>query len=94
MRHRADNNQDEIIDAIRAIGATVQILSQVGSGCPDILIGYHGINILIEIKQLGESLRPNQQIWHNAWAGQSATVHNIDEAIGVINATIRKGRSC
>ena len=36
MKKRTDFNQQEIINALRAIGCSVQDLSQVGRGCPDL----------------------------------------------------------
>ena len=48
MRRAAkiDENQPEIVDALRAMGCSVTILSAVGNGCPDILVGFRGINLL------------------------------------------------
>lgn len=34
---RIDENQPRIVANLRRIGATVQVLSMVGKGCPDIL---------------------------------------------------------
>lgn len=50
MRHRADKNQQDIVDELRDLGISVLILSQVGGGCPDLLIGHRGKNYLIEVK--------------------------------------------
>ena len=50
MPARVDANQPVIVAALRAIGATVQHLHAVGQGCPDILVGYDGVNFLMEIK--------------------------------------------
>jgi len=89
MRHKTDNNQNEIICGLRAVGATVQDLSQVGNGCPDILVGFHGVNLLFEIKEKS-SLTPEQVIWHNNWNGQKSIAHNFDEALKLLNQTIKK----
>ena len=47
---KVDDNHREIVRALRDCGATVQDLSPVGAGCPDILVGWQGRNHLIEIK--------------------------------------------
>jgi len=47
---RIDANQPAIIAALRSIGATVQPLHAVGGGCPDLLVGLRGRNILMEVK--------------------------------------------
>ena len=46
MFNRTDANHQEIVAALQTIGATVQDLSQVGAGCPDILVGYKKQNYL------------------------------------------------
>ena len=90
MRRRTDANQKEIVGALRQIGATVQILSDVGSGCPDILVGFRGSNYALEIKD-GEKipskqrLTPAEAVWHSTWRGQVAIVKSIGEAIRVVS---------
>lgn len=70
------------------MGATVQLLSDVGSGVPDLLVGYNGINYLIEVKNektsYGKSgLNNLQESWHDKWKGQVMTVSTIDEALTI-----------
>lgn len=84
---RADANQPEIVRALRATGARVQHLHTVGKGCPDILVGFRGVNYLLEIKSAGGELTPDEAGWHGTWAGQVAIVHSIDEALRAIGAT-------
>ena len=86
---RTDDNQTAIVEALRSIGATVQILSGVGHGCPDILVGIFKRNFLMEIKDgdkaaSRQALTPEQGIWHNEWKGQVAIVRNAEEAIAAI----------
>ena len=48
---KVDNNQREIVKKLRKIpGVTVSITSALGDGFPDIVVGYKGVNHLIEIK--------------------------------------------
>lgn len=91
MRRAAkiDDNQPEIVAALRKLGASVQILSAVGQGCPDILCGFRGKNILLEIKDgnkvvSAQKLTPDQVDWHRRWQGQKAVVNSVDAAIQVI----------
>jgi hypothetical protein len=86
---RVDANQAEIIAALRQVGATVHPLHTVGAGCPDILIGYQGRNLLAEIKD--GSLAPSdrrlttvQVFWHETWRGQVAVVTSVDEALALL----------
>lgn len=85
---RVDANQKEITDALRDIGATVQPIHTVGKGCPDLLVGYHGLNILLELKDGEKSpsrikLTPAEKEWHDNWFGQVAIVKSKDEALDV-----------
>jgi len=89
MHKRTDDNQEEIVHALLKIGCTVQLLSDVGGGCPDILVGYHGKNYLLEIKDENKppsqrKLTPAQDVFHGKWRGQKAVVKNIDEAFDVV----------
>jgi hypothetical protein len=87
---RVDENQTKIVNALRDAKATVQSLSREGMGVPDLLVGYRGINYLMEVKNPDRSAKrqlPNsvwQQPWHDAWRGQVIVVKSIDEALGVI----------
>lgn len=94
MRRAAkiDANQPEIVKALRKAGATVQILAQVGQGCPDLMVGFRGQNFLIEVKDLNapksdRELNPNQVEWHRDWRGQVCKVETAEAALAVIGHT-------
>ena len=82
MRRAAkiDTVQPDIVEALEKIGATVQSLGQVGSGCPDLLVGYRGTKILLEVKTGNEPLTVGQVAWHGKWAGQVSVVRTPEEA--------------
>ncbi len=87
---RADDNQKEIVKALRAIGCTVTVASQVGGGFPDLVVGFWGINHLIEIKdgdkpKSKQRLSKVQQKFHDNWRGKVSVVTSIDEAIKLVN---------
>ena len=86
---KVDQNQSEIVAALRGIGATVQPLHAVGQGCPDLLAGFRGRNVLIEVKDgsrppSARKLTPDQSEWHAGWKGQACVVESIDDALRVI----------
>ncbi len=86
---KVDRNQPEIVAALRAAGATVQPLHSVGQGCPDILVGFRGVNHLLEIKDgckppSARKLTPDQVEWHGGWKGAVHVVKSAEEALGVI----------
>lgn len=83
---KVDRNQPEIVRAFRQIGASVQILSAVGKGCPDTIIGFRGRNIFVEIKDGSKSpseqkLTADQEHWHANWAGQRCVANSIEDAL-------------
>jgi Holliday junction resolvase len=86
MRHRADSNQDEIVQALRDIGASVRITSQVGYDFPDLVVGFRGRNYLMEVKSERGNLTEGQvEFWTN-WQGQNTVVFSPDDALKAIGA--------
>lgn len=88
--HRSDANQPEIVDTLRTMGCTVQDLSNVGKGCPDLLIGLCGQNFLIEVKDgkkppSKQKLTVDQIQWHDEWRGQAQVINSVDKAIAFVN---------
>ena len=91
MRRAAaiDANQTAIVAALRRAGASVELLHRVGAGCPDLLIGIHGRNWLVELKDGAKppskrALTPDQVEWHEAWRGQVVVVKNVREAFSAV----------
>ena len=83
---KVDANQDAIVSALRAAGASVQSLAAVGKGCPDILCSVRGAMYLLEIKT-GKA-KPNelQQKWHINWNAPVSVVYGPEDALRVIGA--------
>ena len=91
---KIDANQPEIVKALEQIGCSVQSLASTGNGCPDLLVGVHGLNILFEIKDgskppSARKLTPEEYIWQQNWRGQVHTVESADEAMDVLNRRVR-----
>lgn len=86
---KTDRNQAEIVAALRDAGATVQPLHAVGKGCPDLLVGFRGRNMLLEVKDWKAAksdrvLTDPQVEWHGGWKGQVAQVETVDAALAVV----------
>ena len=79
---KVDNNQLEIVKAFRSMGATVLNLSGVGKGCPDLLIGYKSISVLVEIKSKTGKFTEPQLKFMEQWQG--GAVNRIDSVDGAI----------
>lgn len=91
---KVDDNQKEIVKALRNMGCSVQHLHSVGAGCPDLLVGYKGFNILLEVKDGNKSpsqqkLTPDQIIWHRDWRGHVDVVNSSEQAILAVLKTAR-----
>lgn len=84
MRRAAkrDANERDIVEALRAAGASVEIVS--GRGLPDLLVGFRGQNLLMEIKGARGSLTKDQELWHEDWRGQVCVVRSVEEALDVL----------
>lgn len=84
---RVDRNHEEIVKALRDVGATVQSLAAVGHGVPDLLVGFRGQTILIEVKDAKQPpskrrLTEDQIRWHGAWrGGPIAVVDGVEAAL-------------
>jgi hypothetical protein len=86
---RVDDNQQEIVRALRAEGAYVRVISQ-GDGLPDLLVGFRGQTLLLEVKDGNKT--PSQQKLTDAeqkffaeWTGgQLHIVRSVEQALAVL----------
>ncbi len=90
--HRKDGNHTDVIKALEKVGATVQTLSQVGHGCPDLLVGFRGRNVLLELKDSAQppskrKLSESETTWHERWRGQVCVVSTLEHALQIIGAS-------
>lgn len=86
---RIDGNQTKIIQALRNAGASVQPLHTVGEGCPDLLVGWDGRNMLIEVKDgrrcaSARKLTARQLEWHEKWGGAVVVVTSENDALALL----------
>ena len=89
MPKRVDANQSSIVRDLRKAGCSVEILSMVGKGVPDLLVGRQGQNYLLEVKDGDKAaskrkLTPDEEEWHTLWRGAVSIVANIEEALRVV----------
>ena len=86
---KVDVNQPDIVKAVRSCGASVQALHTIGKGCPDILLGYRGINLVWELKDglavpSKQVLTPDEIDWHAGWSGDVRIVRSVAEALALL----------
>ncbi len=87
MPKRVDANQPDIVEDLRSYpGVVVQSLADMGSGCPDLLVGVACVNWLFEVKNPNQPpskrrLTDDEKVWHFEWTGQVAIIETADEAL-------------
>lgn len=81
---RRDQNEREIVQALELAGATVVRLS--AGDIPDLLVGFMGVNLLMEVKSAKGKLRPGQEKFFEDWCGNACVVRTVDEALAAIHA--------
>ena len=96
MPKRIDANQSEIVRELRKRGCSVQSLAGVGKGCPDLLVGRSGVNVLLEVKDgskppSARRLTEAQVEWHDAWNGKASIVCNVSEALAAVGIDVKGG---
>lgn len=94
MAKKVDANHGTIVDGLRAVGAEVQSLADIGKGCVDAAVAFRGRWYMAEIKD--GSLPPSkralteaEKAWHEKF-GRNAPVHiwnSLEEALRAIGAS-------
>jgi hypothetical protein len=87
---KIDNNQEQLVKQMRRIPGLKVKHTHIVKGFVDVVIGYQGINYLLEIKDPGKppskrKLTDDEQKFHNEWTGQVAVVETIDDVIKLIS---------
>jgi hypothetical protein len=87
---RKDKNHNSIISGLKYAGAAIIDLSSMGYGIPDILVSYHNVLYLMEIKNPDNAygrrgMNKNQKQWAERWRGKKPeVVRSIDDALKII----------
>ena len=81
---KVDANQELIVDALRAIGVSVQSLASIGKGCPDLVAAKGDKCWLIEVKGPKGKLTPDQERWIGNWRGTVHVLRTPDEALKLV----------
>lgn len=92
---KTDANQGQIVQALQAVGCSVQSLAAIGKGCPDLLVGKGQWMALIEVKDgskppSARRVNDMQRAWHFAWKGPPVhVVKSVEEALALVSPTAR-----
>jgi len=83
---RSDDNQSRIVRELRKAGLSVLVLSRVGRGAPDLLVGHGGRDWKFEVKNGAGRLTAAQLREHASWKGAPVrVVRTVEEIFEVIN---------
>lgn len=87
---RIDENQPEIVQALRKAGAEVTPLYRVGGGVSDLLVSWRQRWFLLEVKnplkpRSDQELTPDQKRWIGAQHAPVHVVYSAEEAVGLLN---------
>lgn len=90
---RTDANQAEIVRALRDVGARVHSTHMVAGGFPDLVVGFGGRVVLLEVKDgskkpSAQKLTPDEIAWHQLWDGYAVVVNSIDQALLAIGIEV------
>ena len=87
--NRIDDNQNDIVAALRKAGATVRIISQ-GEGIPDLLVGFRGETMLMEVKDgnkppSARTLTDAEKKFFDEWeGGLCMVVKSVEDALEML----------
>jgi hypothetical protein len=90
---RRDDGESEIVSALREAGAVVRVITQ-GDGIPDLLVGYRGYTILMEVKDgtkppSKRALTPAEEQFFMDWTGgMLVIVNSVGEALDVLASCV------
>ena len=85
---RRDDNEQDIIKAMREAGAYVKVIND--EGLFDLLVNYRGETMLIEVKDGAKSpsarrLTEAEQKFHDEWPGSDLYIINsVEEALALL----------
>jgi hypothetical protein len=81
-----DGTHTAIVQALRQAGCSVLDLRSLGSGAPDLLVGFRGRDRLLEVKTARGRLLEAQKDFALAWRGHEVSVvRSVDEALAAFS---------
>ena len=97
QRCQTDSNHTAVMDALRAAAMKPVSTASLGSGFPDIVVGFRGINVMLEVKDGAKfpsqrALTADEKTFHETWPGQICVVESPEAAvIAVVEAAQKLG---
>ena len=87
---KIDENQPALVELIRAMGVSVAITSAAHDGFTDLVIGFGGVTVLVEVKDGSKEparrkLTPQQVTFHGSFKGAITVIENVQQAVELVN---------
>lgn len=85
---KVDRNQAEIVKALRQAGYSVHDTSRLGGGFPDLVVGLHSVNVLLEVKD-GDAVPSKRKLtkdeseFFDTWKGAVFIVEDVAGALNI-----------
>lgn len=79
---KRDHNEPKLVEYLRRCGASVELISS--GGIPDLLVGWFGLNFLMEVKSDTGRLTEYQIKFFDTWRGQADIVRTIKDLKGIL----------
>jgi len=79
---RVDRNQQEIVQALKRVGAEILYLHTLRHGAPDLLVCFRRQLFLMEIKAGKAKLTPDEETFHHRWP--VAIVRSVGDALTLL----------
>lgn len=84
-KHKRDDNEEDIVSALRAVGCSVLVIDNERSGgVPDLLVACQGHMWLVEVKAPGKEMNGKQEDWAKEWRAPVHVVHDEVEALRLV----------
>lgn len=78
---KSDGNQPKIVQELRDCGLSVEVLSRVGHGIPDLMVADDERQVWVEIKEPGKKLTPYEKMFFARWPQQLRIVAECTEDV-------------
>jgi len=91
---RVDANQARLVEMMRQLGMRVLVLSSVGRGVPDLLVGCNGLLKLCEVKDgkkflSAQKLTQDQVKFFSDWDGYCCILRSENDVLALRKSMIK-----
>ena len=87
---KIDENQPALVKLLRDMGISVAITSAAHDGFTDLVVGFGGITVLVEVKDGSKEparrkLTPQQVAFHGSFKGAITVIENEQQAVELVS---------